>query len=133
MRLLKNSRGGFTLIESIIVIAVLAAVVFAVYYLAWGTPGKAQERALERDTRTMQTMVGAYLLSSNGLYPTADSKLPEREEYKLIIWEASFTTSRKQFYFYPDFIKELPKHWDEGVWRIDSAGKILVTISPEDY
>ncbi len=129
----KNNQGGFTLIESILVIVVAIVLVFSVYYFGWGTRGQAGERALAGDVQTIEKVVGAYILSSNGLYPTDDGKRPGSGEHKLIIWDASFTASGKQLSFYPDFIEKLPRHWNEGAWRIDNLGRVSVTINSEDY
>ena len=129
----KNNQGGFTLIESVFIIAIMVGLAFVVYHFGWGTSGEAGVEALETDINTMQTAVGAYILKSNGLYPTNDSKLPEVGEYKLIMWDSNFASGRQRLSFYPDFIKRLPKHWNEGVWRIDSVGRISVDINPEDY
>ncbi len=129
----RNNQGGFTLIESILVIVVAVVLVFAVYHFGWGTRGLASGKALATDVQTIEKVVGAYILSSNGLYPTDDGKRPGSGEYKLIIWDASFTAGSKQLSFYPDFIKKLPRHWNEGAWRINSLGRVSVTINPEDY
>ena len=131
--MIKNSQGGFTLIESIIIIALMMGLGFVVYHFGWGTSDKAGAKALETDIKTMEVALFAYVTNSNGLYPTADSELPKKGEYKLIIWETRFTSNARQLSFYPDFIKKLPKHWNEGVWRIDSVGRISVTSNPEDY
>ncbi len=129
----KNKQAGFTLVESVLVIAVAAAVIFAAYHFGWGVTGKAGERALEGDLQTIQKAVGAYLLNSNGLYPTDDGKLPEAGENKWIIWDTSFARSGNRLSFSPDFISRLPRHWNEGVWRIDSTGKVFVALVPGDY
>jgi type II secretory pathway pseudopilin PulG len=129
----KNNQGGFTLIESFLIIVIAVVLVFVVYHFGWGTAGKAGAGRLETDVRTIEKAVGAYILKSNGLYPTDDSKRPNSEESKLIIWDASFGSGGTTLSFYPDFITRLPKHWNEGVWRIDNLGKVLVTINPEEY
>ena len=129
----KNNQGGFTLIESIFIIALMVGLAFVVYHFGWGTSGEAEVEALQTDIKTMQTAVGAYILKSNGLYPTNDSKLPEAGEYKLIMWDSSFASGGQRLSFYPDFIKRLPRHWNEGVWRIDSGGRVLATTDPEGY
>ncbi len=129
----KKTQVGFTLVESILIIGLIVVLGFTIYHFGWGTTGKAGAELLQTDIQTIEKAVGAYILNSNGLYPTDDGKRPEREEYKLIIWDSSFTASGKQLAFYPDFINKLPRHWNEGVWRIDSIGKVSVTINPDDY
>ncbi|MFC1893593.1 type II secretion system protein [Chloroflexota bacterium] len=129
----KNKQAGFTLFESIIVIGVAAAIIFAAYHFGWGVTGQAGEKALEADLKTMQKAVGAYLLSSNGLYPTDDGELPEPGEHKWIIWEASFVHGITRLSFSPDYISRLPRHWNEGVWWIDSGGKVSVALDPDEY
>jgi len=129
----KNNHGGFTLVESILVIAVMVAAVFAIYYFGWATKGKAGEQALAQDVDTMQKAIGMYLLESNGLYPTDNGQLPDAGKHKLIVWGASFTSGGGTLSFYPDIVKRLPKHWDEGIWRIDSSGEVSASINPGDY
>jgi type II secretory pathway pseudopilin PulG len=133
VRVRRGNQGGFTLIESILSIILLVGLVFVVYHFGWGTTSKAGATLRENDIKTIEQAVGAYILNSNGLYPTDDGKRPEGGENKLIIWDASFTASRKQLSFYPDFLNKLPRHWNEGVWWIDSLGKVSVTVNPEDY
>ena len=65
--------------------------------------------------------------------PTADGQLPPTGEYALIDFDASLDRLGKTLTFYPHFISELPKHWDEGVWRIDSAARVSVDMEPEEY
>jgi prepilin-type N-terminal cleavage/methylation domain-containing protein len=133
LRVRRNKQGGFTLIESSLAIAIAVVIVFAVYHFGWGATGKAGAGRLERDVRTIEQSVGAYILKSNGQYPTDDGKRPKTGESKLIIWDANFGSGGRTMSFYPDFITRLPKHWNEGIWRIDNLGKVLVTINPEEY
>lgn len=124
----RNNQGGFTLVESIIVVALAVAVVFAIYHFGWGSKEKAREIITENDIKTVQTALSAFALQSNGLYPTDDGTLPTKKgEYKLIVWYASFKDSGKEYAFYPDFVERLPKSWDEGIWRIDNGGKVFVS------
>ena len=46
---------------------------------------------------------------------------------------ASFVKDGKTMSFYPHFIAQLPRHSDEGVWRIDSAALVSVDMNPDDY
>ncbi|MFC2022771.1 type II secretion system protein [Chloroflexota bacterium] len=133
-RRVRSSSSGFTLFESIIVIAVFVAFAFAIYYFGWGTKDKAGEQRLEQDTSTIQNAIAEYLIDSylstgKGLYPTDDGKLPGGGEYKLILWTASYNAPSKTVYFKDYFGSgRLPRHWDEGVWRIDSMGQVTVDI-----
>lgn len=70
--------------------------------------------------RALQNAVGDYMIQSNKA-PTVDGKIPLSGEYALIDFYASFTQGLKTFTFYPDFLEKLPRHHDEGVWRIDSG------------
>ena len=121
----KNNQSGFTLVESILVIVIAAALVFAAYHFGWGSQETARETVTLNDIKTVQTAVGAFALQSNR-FPTDDGKLPTEGEHKLLIWHASFTISGREFVFYPDFIKRLPKTWNKGVWQIDSRGNVFV-------
>ena len=131
--MIKNSQGGFSLIESIFIIAIFVGLAFVVYHFGWGTSDKAGAEALGTDIKTMEVALFAYVTNSNGLYPTDNGKLPKAGEYKLIIWDTGFTSNARQLSFHPDFIKKLPRHWNEGIWRIDSVGRISVTMNPGDY
>ena len=131
--MIKNKQGGFTLIESILVMALAVGLIFVVYHFGWGTQSKAGARALETDIKTIEQAVGAYILKSNGLYPTDDGKRPATGTYKLILWDASFKSGAMTLSFYPDFVNKLPRHWNEGIWRIDFVGKVTADINPKDY
>ena len=133
MSLRRNNQGGFTIVESIAIIVIAAALVFAIYHFGWGVRGPAGETALETHLDLVQKAVDLYMFDSNGLYPTDDGKLPGEGQYKLIVWNAAFTYGGKQLVFYPDYTKRKPKYANEAVWRIDSVGKISVTINPESY
>jgi len=80
----------------------------------------------------MKTSVDAYMITSLQA-PAEDGRLPLRGEYALIDFDASFTKDGKVLSFYPHFIDKLPRHWDEGVWRIDSAARVSVDMDPEEY
>ena len=122
----KKNQGGFTLVESILIVAIMVALGFVAYHFGWGSQEKARETIADNDIKTVQTAVSAFALNSNGQFPTDDGKLPIQGQDKLIMWDASFTSSGEQFIFYPDFIKRLPKSWNKGVWRIDRNGKVFV-------
>ncbi len=129
----KNNQGGFSLIESILIVIVMVALGFTIYHFGWGARGEAGVTALETHLDILQKAMNLYVFDSNGLYPTDDGTLPDDGEYKSITWDAGVTTGGQRLLFYPDYVKRRPKRWDQGVWRIDSIGKISVTINPEDY
>ena len=118
---------------------VLALVIVAVGCTGGGGEGaapgpvtQARGSALEIDLRTVKAAVDAYVLQSGDI-PTIDGKLPPVNGYALIDFHASFTDNGKTASLYPDFVLELPKHSDEGVWRIDSAMQVSVAMASRDY
>jgi hypothetical protein len=90
------------------------------------------EMALDIDLHDIQTAVGTYAIQS-GKWPTANSSLPPTGQYALIDFNASFDNGGKIMSFYPHFISSLPRHFDEGVWRIDSAALVSIDMAPDKY
>ena len=133
MSLSKKNQGGFGLIESIIVIVLAVVIVFAIYHFGWGARESAGETALQAHVDIMQKAVDLYMFDSRGRYPTEDGKLPADGQYKLIMWDASFTYSGQELVFYPNYTKRKPQYWDEPVWRLDSNGKVSAIIDPKGY
>lgn len=88
--------------------------------------------ALDVDLHTVQTAVDAYVVQS-GKWPTADGSLPPQGQYALIDFYASFDKDGDTMSFYPQLISNLPRHWDEGVWRMDSAALVSVDMPPDKY
>jgi competence protein ComGC len=130
----KNKRqDGFTLVESILVVAAAVLVVVAIWYFGWRVEEPAGRTALNDHLNAIQKQVTLYVFDSNGKYPTVDDKLPEAGETEPIYWEASFSISGRSYSFCPDYIEVKPKHWEEGVWRIDSTGKVIADIDPDEY
>lgn len=126
-------QSGFTLVESIMVVAVAAAIVVAIWYFGWGMREPTGETALANHLDAIQKQVILYMFDSDGLYPTDDGKLPSSGEHKAIFWDASFNKGGQTYSFYPDYVERKPKYWDEGVWLIDSEAKVSVNIDPRDY
>ena len=129
----KNNQGGFGLIESIIIVVLAVAVVFAIYHFGWAAREPAGETALEAHLDAVQKAVNLYMFDSNGLYPTDDGKLPEAGQSKLIMWSAGFDYGGKELMFYPNYLRRKPKYWDGGAWHIDSVGRVSANINPKDY
>ena len=133
MTMVKNDgQRGFSFFELIVAIFIITILVAVVILATQGFFGKAQERAWEADLRIMNTAVDAYMIQSFKV-PTADGKLPLKGEYALIDFDASFTQDAETLTFYPHFIKKLPRHWDEEVWRIDSASLVSIDMDLEEY
>lgn len=132
LRVKRNSEGGFSLMELLIVMAIIMILVVVVILLMRGFFGAARESAMDIDLKDIKTAVDAYAIQS-GKWPTPSSGLPQSGEYALIDFNAGFDSGGKTYRFYPHFISRLPPHWDEGVWQIDSAGLVSVTIDRKDY
>ena len=94
--------------------------------------GSAREAALETDLRLVKDAVTAYFAFS-GTVPTKDGTLPSAGEYAPIDFDASFTHGGNTMALYPDFLIKLPRHHDEGIWRINSGMRVSVDISPNEY
>jgi len=129
----KGREGGFSLLELAIAMLIIGILVAVVILLATGFFSEAREAGWKADLRAMQNAVSDYMIQSNGGWPTVDGKIPLSGEDALIDFDASFTQGGKRFYFYPDFLERLPRHHDEGLWRIDSRGSVWVDIDPEEY
>jgi hypothetical protein len=114
-------------------IAIAVAIVFAIYHFGWASREPAGVAALETHLDNVQKAVDLYMFDSNGRYPTDDSKLPGKGQYKLIMWSASFNYGGQVLAFYPDYLKMKPKYWEQGVWRIDSLGIVSADVNPADY
>jgi general secretion pathway protein G len=128
----KGREGGFSLLELSIAMLIIAILVAVVILMVTGFFSKARETGLQADLHSVQSALNTYMIDS-GSPPTADGELPPPGEYAKIDFDASFTQAGKTFTFYPDYTDKLPKHHDEGVWRIDSRGSVSVDMAPEDY
>jgi len=129
----KDREGGWNLLELAIAMLIIGIIVAVVILIVTGFFSEAREVGLKADLHAMQNAVSDYMIRSNGDWPTVEGKIPLSGEYALIDFDASFTQGGKRFYFYPDFLDKLPRHHDEGVWRIDSSGKVSVSIDPDEY
>ena len=124
--------GGFSLLELAIAMLIIVILVAVVILMVSGFFSRAREAGWETDLRVVKTAVDDYMIQS-GRAPTADGSLPLRGEYALIDFDASFTQDGVTLSFYPHLLGKLPKHYDEGVWRIDSAALVSVDMDPEEY
>ena len=128
----RNKQGGFSFVELIIALLIVIILIAVVILVTQGFFSKARESALDVDLHSVKTAVDTYVLQA-GEWPTADGSLPLTGQYAMIDFKASFEKEGKTFSFYPHFISNLPRHWDEGVWRIDSAALVSVDMAPDKY
>lgn len=132
LRVKRNGEGGFSLMELMLAGLIVMILVAVVILVTQGFFTKARGTSLQGDLHTVKNAVDAYMLQSFKA-PTENGQLPQSGEYALIDFNASFTQEGKTYKFYPGFLTKLPRHWDEGVWHIDSAGLVSADINPDDY
>ena len=128
----RNKQSGFSFVELMIALVIVAILVAVVILVTQGFFSKARESALDGDLHSVQTAVDTYAIQS-GKWPTANSSLPPTGQYAPIDFNASFDKDGKTMIFYPHFISSLPRHFDEGVWRIDSAALVSIDIDRDKY
>jgi len=128
----KDREGGFSLLELSIAMLIIVILVAMIILMATGFFGEARKSGLKSDLHSVKTAVDTYMIDSLSP-PTAGGSLPPPGESAPIDFDASFTQGGKPLAFYPDYIEKLPKHHDEGVWRIDSRGSVSVDMDPEEY
>ena len=128
----RNKQGGFSFVELVIALLIIIILVAVVILVTRGFFSKARESALDGDLHSVQTAVDTYAIQS-GKWPTANGSLPAPGQYALIDFNASFDRDGKTMSFYPHFISSLPRHFDEGVWRIDSAALVSIDMAPDKY
>ena len=128
----KGREGGFSLLELAIAMLIIAILVAVVILMVTGFFSEARKSGLETDRHSVKNAVDAYILQSSQ-WPTADGGRPPPGESALIDFDASFPQAGETLSFYPHFISKLPRHHDEGVWRIDSEGLVSVDMAPEEY
>ena len=118
-----------------LVVAILVAVVGVIVYFFYTS---SRSTSMEGDLKEMRAAVTAFVTESSEVgtpvWPTANGKLPAAGGYSLINFVTGFTDNTgKTVRLYPHFLHELPRHWNSGVWRIDSSGNISVDMEPEEY
>jgi len=128
----RNKQGGFSFVELVIAMLIIIILIAVVILVSQGFFSKARESALDVDLHSIKTAVDTYAIQS-GKWPTANSSLPPTGQYALIDFNASFDKDGKTMIFYPHFISSLPRHFDEGVWRIDSAARVSIDIDRDKY
>lgn len=139
MSLRINNERGFTIMGlfwALLTITFFAAIVGGIVYAFYWAH---QETGMEGDVRRVQNAVNAYSTASfeaTGMYnwPTLDGQLPKPGQDAAIDFFASFYGGGgvKQS-FYPDFLPGLPRHWNAGVWRLDSKGGVSVNLERGQY
>ena len=127
----RSKQGGFSFVELLIALLIVIVLVAVVILLMQGFFTKAKETGLEGDLHNVKTAVDAYAIQSNE-WPTASGSLPPQGNVSIDFY-ASFDKEGKTMSFYPHFISSLPKHYDEGVWRIDSTARVSVDMAPDKY
>lgn len=128
----RNKEGGFTFMELMIALLIVIVLTAVVMLVVRGFFSSAREASLEEDLHSVKNAVDAYSLQAFN-WPTASGQLPPPGGYFLIDFNASFTQEGKTLSLYPHFLRKLPRHANEGVWRIDNAGLVSVDMAPEDY
>jgi prepilin-type N-terminal cleavage/methylation domain-containing protein len=131
----RNRSGrGFSFLELVIALLIILILTAVVILVIRGLFSSATRSAMETEVRNIQTAVDAYNIKSpNGVWPTTDGRLPPQGHYALIDFGATFELDNKTWSFYPHYITNLPRHWDEGVWRLDSAALVTIDMPPEEY
>ncbi len=132
MKRLRDSEHGFTLMELMFVLVIFLIVVAVVIMQVTGVFSGGQAAAMDTDIHTVQQAVDQFILGSNQP-PTADLRFPGEGQTKPIDFNASVSVGGKTYTFYPDFIKKLPRHHDEGVWLMDDKSIVTVDMDPGDY
>ncbi len=129
---MRDGQSGFSFMEIAAVLLIFLVLVVVVVTQVAGVFGGSRSAAMGTDVHTVETAVSQYILGSMEA-PTADGRFPAQGEYAAIDFNASFTARGKTWALYPDFVKKLPRHHDEGVWRIDSKSVVSIDLEPEDY
>jgi len=122
-------------LSALLVVTILVAVVGVIVYFFYTS---SRTTSMEGALKEVKAAVTDFVTESSGVgtpvWPTADGDLPPAGGYALINFSAGFTdSSGKTVRFYPHFLKDLPRHWNLGVWRIDSTSEVSVDMDPEKY
>jgi type II secretory pathway pseudopilin PulG len=128
----RKRQGGFSFMELMVALIIIIILVAVVILVTRGFFTKAKQSGLDIDLREIQNAVGTYAIQS-GQWPTANGALPPIGNYTLIDFNASFEKDGQTLRFYPHFISNLPRHSDEGVWRLDSAALVSIDMPRDKY
>lgn len=128
----RRAHGGFSLVELGVALLIIVILVGVVILAVTGFFSGARETGMETDIRVVKTAVDSYITGCSCM-PTENSVLPPVGEYAAIDFNANCGLCPQNETFYPHFLAKLPKHWDEGVWLIDSAGLVTVGMAPQEY
>jgi len=128
----RSKQGGFSFVELMIALLIVIILMAVVILATQGFFTKARGTTMAGDIHTVKNAVDAYMLQAFKA-PTENGQLPQSGEYALLDFNASFTQEGKTYKFYPGFLGKLPRHWDEGVWRIDNAGLVSIDMPSDKY
>jgi len=117
-------------LSALLVVTILVAVVGVIVYFFYTS---SRTISMEGDLKEVRAAVSVFVTESSE-WPTANGKLPVAGGYAPINFSAGFTDNTgKTVRFYPHFLKDLPRHFSEEVWRIDSSGNIWVDMESGKY
>jgi hypothetical protein len=128
----RRRESGFGLQEAAIIFLVMGAVGVALVLLGRGFFNTAHKSRLQSDLTTVQNAADDYYLRTLGKFPTSDGNPPPAGQLALIDFNATYSEGG-QTYTFSNLITRLPRHYDEGVWQIDSLGKVSVAVDPKQY
>ena len=133
----RRAQSGFTLMELMVVLIVVIILAAIVILLMGGFFSSARESVLDTDIKSIKSAVDAYMIqaymSQGKKVPTMDGNLPLSGELAPIDFEASFIEGGKVKSFYPHILAELPRHADEGVWKLDSGARVVFDMERDKY
>jgi type II secretory pathway pseudopilin PulG len=132
MKAMRRNESGFSFLEIALAVLIVVILVAVVLLQVLGVFGGARGTVMETDLHTVKTAVDAYMLEAFAP-PTENKKFPQSGDYALIDFDATFESEAGAKSLYPDFLAALPRHWDAGMWRIDSAGVVSVDLEPDEY
>ena len=138
MRLRMSNQRGFSimgLLSALLVFTILLAVVGGIVYFFYNA---SRTTSMAGDLKEVRAAVAVFVTESSEVgtptWPTENGRLPSAGGYSLIDFTTGFTDNTgRPVRLYPHFLKELPRHWGEDVWRIDSRGAVSVDLEPGEY
>jgi len=138
MRLRMSNQRGFSimgLLSALLVFTILLAVVGGIVYFFYNA---SRTTSMAGDLKEVRAAVAVFVTESSEVgsptWPTKDGKLPPAGKDAPINFSAGFTDSLgNTVRFYAHFLSDLPRHWGEDVWRIDSRGAVSVDLEPGEY